>query len=149
MVTRRNCFDIAVRSLLLGTSVVITAVLVSIGIMQLNKAKSLAGEVGSKLTELESRISESDVMEYDGETLTGAQVKGFCGHYLTQGEAPFEVMIDFSEGSIRGDDYDFVQSLRDEDAATYIRPLDTYYCTVERNGNNVITEVRFERLRVR
>ncbi|MBP5158805.1 MAG: hypothetical protein ILP10_00730 [Lachnospiraceae bacterium] len=146
---RRNCFDIAVRSLLLGTSVVITAVLVSIGVMQLGRAKSLAGAVGSQISDIEQRVSESDVMAFDGARVNGSDVVNFCARYLDgvsePGDAPFVVKIKSAGEVCSGSTKSFVQKLKDEEGPDYIIPYKVFSCKVVKNENKVITEVVFER----
>ncbi len=149
----RNRFDIAVRSLLLGASVVITAVLVSIGVMQLGKAKSLAGAVGSQISDIEQRVAESGIRAYDRARVNGSDVVNFCGRYLDginrPEDAPFTVKIDVGEATFSGDTGEFASELKDEDSAKYINPSTVFLCRVVENGNGVITQVVFERLTIK
>ncbi len=145
----RNRFDIAVKSLLLGTSVVMTAVLVSIGIMQLGKAKSLAGAVGSQISDIEQRVSESDVMAFDGAMVNGSDVVNFCGRFFDgvnrAEDAPFTVKIDTQDASFAGNTKDFARELKDRESEKYVRPSMLFSCRIVRNENKIITEVVFER----
>lgn len=148
VLTRRNAIDIAARALLIGASVAITAVLVSIGVMQLGRAKSLASVVTQEMLELETRISESDVMRYDGVKVTGSDVKNFCRRYLgyceNANDAEFTVTVSDAQGVRNGADRYFADRLCDDGDRYYVRPGATYKCRVVRNENNVITEVCFE-----
>lgn len=149
-ITKRNAFDIAARSLLMGASVVITAVLVSIGVFQLNRAKSLAGAVEGRMGQIEASVLESGVTAYDGRTVTGSDVVNFCSRHLGdvsgEADAPFKVRISTKTvegGEITGFSSEFAKSLKKSGGACYIQPTLRFECSVTRNANGIITEVSF------
>lgn len=146
----RNRIEIAARGLLMGATVVITAALVTVGVLEMGRAKGLASAAGKHLLEITEEIKNSDVTRYDGMTVTGSEVVNFCRKHVgrtgANDEGRFDIIVSDGKRSISCYDGQTVKEMRDTGSASYIKPVWYYRCEVITNGNNVITEVKFTRI---
>ena len=139
----RNGADIPAQAMLMAAGVLVAVVVISILFVQFQQANQMSGIVGENMTDMTDDIKNSDIMQYDGLEVTGADVVNFYKKHLgdyTSGETgPFAVVI----GGTSYQNGASVSSLRDSSSSAYVKPTARYKCTVTKNANGVITKVTF------
>ncbi|MBR4343486.1 MAG: hypothetical protein IKP88_12430 [Lachnospiraceae bacterium] len=143
-----NSIEIAPRALLLAVSVILSVILVSLMITQFRAAQDMAGVSSELINERTEYIRNSDVMQYDGLTVSGADMVNFCIKQLEDtfsGEQPrFKITLKSSSGNSRTyNNYDSAVKLKDPENSEYVNPMSKWMCRVNRNKNGIITEVVF------
>ena len=73
----RNRFEIAPQAMLVSAGVIMSVVLISIMVSQFERAKALSSAVSERMIETTAQIADSDILQYDGATVTGADVRSF------------------------------------------------------------------------
>lgn len=142
----RNRIEIAPQALLMAAGVIMSVVLISIMIAQLDTAKGLARTVEANVLEATARVADSDIMQYDGMRVSGAEVRNFFKlHMKKKGADGLETLtIDNAFTRYSHTDSSMFSKMTDERDYMYINPADVFLCTVNCNDNGIITEVLFE-----
>lgn len=145
-IKQRNRIDIAPQALMMAAGVIVSVVLISIMVNQLDTAKTMARTVGQSISRATKQLSLSEIMQYDGMKVSGAEVRNFYKMHLRKraAEGPECMTIDNSFSRETYDDPLQYGKLTNEREYTYVDPLDVYKCTVCQNDNGIITEVIFE-----
>ncbi len=144
---KRNSFEIAPQALFLAAGVILSIALISIMTLQFEQSRQMTGEVNRKMLDMTESIKNSEITQYDGLHISGAEVRNFYKLYLTSsGARGFDQMIiDNGAGTrVYLSSGDFAK-LTDSKGEGYVAPADIYLCTVEQNANGIITNVRFEK----
>ena len=130
--------------MLLSAGVIMSVILISIMVTQFEKAKDLSGTVSRKLLSDTEMIAQSDILQYDGMTVTGADVKNFYRRYITASD-PEVLMLSIDNGRTRinYDSPGHIAEMSDPSGYAYISPADTYVGSVVENKNGIITGVVF------
>lgn len=144
---KRNRFEIAVQALLLSVGVVLSVVLISVMVVQYEQARSMSDAVGENMLEATERIRDSNLTQYDGLRVSGAEVRNFFKLNLTKsGPKGFtDLVIDNGNGSITYWSSSGYLEITDNTGTRYVSPTDVYLCSVDRNTNEVITTIKFTR----
>lgn len=144
---RRNCFEIATQALLLSAGVILSVILISVMIVQFEQARGLADAVGENMLEATERIRDSDLLQYDGLRVSGAEVRNFFKLNLTKSgpEGFTDLVIDNGEGPVTYWNSSGYSEITDSTGTRYVNPADVYLCRVDRNANEVITVIKFTR----
>lgn len=139
----RNASDIPAQALLLAAGVLITVLIISILFMQFKSASNLGNAVTDQISDTTEDIKNNDILQYDGMTVSGADVVNFykkhLGDYTSGQTGPFTIVIggtSYSNGAS-------VSLLRDSSSGAYVKPTAKYKCSVTRNANGMITKVTF------
>ena len=143
---KRNRFEIAPQALLVSAGVILSIILISIMVSQFEKAKSLSAAVSEKLVQDTAAIADSDIMQYDGITVTGADVRNFYRRYFTQsGSELGELTVDNGVTVTVYRETGHYSEMTDPEDECFIPPADLFEAEVAVNKNGVITDVRFTR----
>ena len=145
----RSCIEIAPRALLMAAAVILSVLLVSIMISQFNSAQGMVNSSSEVISKRTMEIRNSEIMQYDGLTVTGEEVinfmkKNFDGY--GSGEAPFSITLKGTSGHLESySEYSALNALTDPESEKYIKPFSKWRCTVKKNKNDIITEVIFSK----
>ena len=140
----RNRFEIAPQAMLLSAGVIMSIILISIMVSQFERAQKLSAEVTQKIINADAGITNSDIMQYDGVTITGADVRNFYRKYFTANGSEAGTMT-VNNGKVSAD-YSAAGSysnMTDPNDRKFIKPDDLYKCSVTVNGNGIVTKVTF------
>lgn len=145
-IRKRNRIDIAPQALMMAAGVIVSVVLISIMVNQLDTAKTMARTVGQSISRATNQLALSEIMQYDGMKVSGAEVRNFFKlHMRKSGADGLESLtIDNSFTRETYEDSSMYDKLTDERGYTYVDPMDVYKCIVCQNDNGIITEVIFE-----
>ncbi|MCQ2495474.1 MAG: hypothetical protein MJ131_02665 [Lachnospiraceae bacterium] len=149
--TKRNSLDIAPQALLMAAGVVLSVLLVSIMISQFRAGREMANLAGERILSATENIKQSDILQYDGLMVKGADVINFCkkylGDYAPGDKAEFTVNINHvqegSEEVFEYSDSKYLSDIRDSESKHYIKPTGKWKCKVIKNLNGIITAVDF------
>ncbi len=142
----RNRFEIAPQALIMSVGVIMSIILISIMVSQFENARNISSAVTRKMSETAADIADSDILQYDGITLTGADVRNFYRRYFGSSGSDIEHMsVNNGIRTVRYTDSGFYTQMTDPANSNYIKPDDLYKCSVEVNGNGIITNVDFTR----
>lgn len=144
---RRNRFEIATQALLLSVGVILSVVLISVMVVQFEQARSMSDAVGQNMLEATERIRDSDLLQYDGLRVSGAEVRNFFKLNLSKtGPVGFtDLVIDNGNGAITYWTSSGYSEITDITGTRYVNPVDVYLCRVDQNANEVITTIKFTR----
>lgn len=140
---RRNRGELPATALVFAASILVAVLLISLILVNFREARDVGNATGQSVTDIANDIRESDIMQYDGLTVQGADVINFyrkyLGDYVSGETGPFTVTIGgstYSNGSS-------LSSLQDVDSSSYVKPTAKYKGKVTKNANGVITNVAF------
>ena len=140
----RNRFEIAPQALILSAGVIMSIVLISIMVTQFENAKDISSAVTRKISSTAADIADSDIMQYDGITLTGADVRNFYRRYFrSTGSEAEKMTVNNGSNTTSYTEYGFYAYITDPSDRRYIKPDDLYKCSVTINANGIITNVEF------
>lgn len=142
----RNRIEMAPQALLIAAGVIVSVAIISIMMVELDVAKGMARTVEENVIRATQKVANSDVMQYDGVRVSGAEVRNFFKLHMTKkGADGFETLtIDNAFSKYTHTDSSMYSKMTDERDYMYINPADMYLCTVNQNDNGIITEVIFE-----
>lgn len=150
---RRNKIEISVNALLLAAGVIITIVIISLGIAQLERAKKTNSIVSDSVNDLSNDLQNNAITQYDGLTLTGSEVINFFKKHCGS-ENDVTVIIKTGtnttvydpDGKIAGaGDYNTNKNdIANKSSAKYISPIAKFKCLVGINKNDMVTVVYFD-----
>ncbi len=140
----RNRFELAPQALIMSAGAIMSIILISIMVSQFENARSISSEVTRKMSSTAADIADGDILQYDGITLTGADVRNFYRKYFRSSGPDIDQMT-VSNGSqtSKYTGSGFYSQMTDPGNRNYIKPDDLYKCSVEVNGNGMITGVDF------
>lgn len=149
---RHNLIDIAPQALLLAAGIVLSVVLVSIMVTQFKAGKEMVNIAGERILDVTEDIKQSEILQYDGLTVNGADVINFCkkhlGEYTTGEKADITVNVNYLiNGRFACYSYrnsDCLSAIRNPDSEQYIKPVTRWKCEVVKNKNGIITEINFK-----
>lgn len=139
----------SLKGLIMAAGVIVTCVIVALGFRMLRESKALADTAIVEISDAKKNLEETKYSQYDGLTVSGADVsnllrKVYSG--VNPGEAA-EVTISVVNGrkmqSFR--DNKMLGEIANPDSDKYIPITGTYYGTVSRDENKVITGLIFTR----
>lgn len=144
---KRNSFEVAVQALLLSVGVILSVVLISVMVVQFEQARGMSDAVGANMIEATERIRDSELTQYDGLKVSGAEVRNFFKLNVTKtGPRGFtELVIDNGNGAVTYWSGSGYSEIIDDTGSRYVKPTDVYLCSVSRNANEVITTINFTR----
>lgn len=148
-ILKRNRIEIAPRALLMAAAVMLSVILISIMISQYNSAREVVNSSSEVMSNKAEEIRNSDIMQYDGMTVTGEDVISFIKKNLSEG-AEMQGQITVTLTGVSGTSWSFTDtsalgSLMDHEDEKYIRPFSKWICIVKKNKNGIITEVIFRK----
>ena len=140
----RNRFEIAPQALIMSAGVIMSIILISIMVSQFENARNISSAVTRKMSSTAADIADSDILQYDGITLTGADVRNFYRRYFRSSGPDIDQMsVINGNRSVRYTESGYYSQMTDPGSINYIKPDDLYKCSVEVNGNGMITNVDF------
>ena len=140
----RNRFEIAPQAMILSAGVIMSIILISIMVAQFERAKKMSAAVTQKMMKTSEEIANGDVMQYDGVTLTGADVRNFYRKYFNQNGSEITLMtVNNGKTTANYTASGGYSGMTDPNGKKYIKPDDLYTCSVSVNGNGIITKVSF------
>ena len=94
-------------------------------------------------------LAMSEITSLDGETISGADVVNFykkhMDGYSGTDTAPFDVVINNGVSTQTYNTSDYTAKLRDAaDTTHYVKSTNIYVCTVTKNKNGVLLQVKFD-----
>lgn len=141
----RNRFEIAPQALLLSVGVILSIVLISVMVTQFEQARSLSDEVSRNMLKTGEQIRNSDLMQYDGIKVSGAEVRNFFKMQISAGGPDgFDTLV-INNGKTTGkySESGKYSLITDMGSAAYVNPTDVYLCSILSNANGMITTVTF------
>ncbi len=140
----RNRFELAPQALILSAGVILSVIMISIMVSQFEKTKNLSNAVSQRLIDQSAKIAEGDIVQYDGITVTGADVRNFYRRYVEKASPAIEMMsVDNGIVRMKYDSRGHYRELNDPSGTAFVGPADLYKCRVTVNDNGVITNVDF------
>lgn len=140
----RNRFEIAPQALILSAGVIMSIILISIMVAQFERAQKMSAAVTQKMIQTSEAIANSDIMQYDGVTLTGADVRNFYRKYFTQNGSEVSTMsVSNGKTTTNYTASGSYSDMTDPNGRNFIKPDDLYKCSVTVNKNGIITNVSF------
>ncbi|MCR5331485.1 MAG: hypothetical protein K6E62_09910 [Lachnospiraceae bacterium] len=140
----RNRIEIAPQALIMSAGVIMSIILISLMVSQFERARDLSSAVTGKLNETAADIADSDLLQYDGAVITGADVRNFYRRYF--GVSPSDIgtmRVNNGKTDIRYTATGSYTRMTDPTDQAFIRPDELYACKVNVNANRVITDVEF------
>ena len=141
---KRNRFDIAPQALMLAAGVILSVILISVMVAQFERARDLSGTVTRKMIDDANKIALSDIMQYDGVTVTGADVRNFYRKYLSSDGSEVGILsIDNGKNVIGYENSGSYANLVNPDDRAFVSASDLYLGKVMLNENGVVIQVVF------
>jgi len=151
--------DNSVKAILIGASVVITLIIVTLGFFILRQGQATVSLASNQISNLNSNLSESGYTMYDEVTVSGSEVvnaiKKFKDEHVgikvtTNKTYPSgdwyinDVDVDSSDvGEIDGGSSNSISDTIDETKDEYINPNGKFLGEVIRDKNGVVVALRF------
>ena len=146
---RLNRIEIAPRALIMAAAVMLSVLLISIMISQYNSAREVVNSSSKVMSDRAEEIRNSDIMQYDGQTVTGEDVISFIKKNLAEGaEMQGQITVTLtgvSGASLVLKDAAMLGSLTDPEDEMYIRPFSKWKCSIKKNKNGIITDAVFRK----
>ena len=147
---KRNCLEIAPRALLLAVAVILTVLIVSLMVSQFKSAQEMSNASMEVISRRTDEIRNNEITQYDGLTVSGADVVNFLKRNLMDAvggdESDLKITLKGGSGNSRTyRTYEAAVGLSDMDDDEYVNPVTKWKCSVIRNKNGIITEVIFKR----
>ena len=140
----RNRFETAPQAMILSAGVIMSIVLISIMVSQFEQAKDMSDAVTQKMMNTSREIADSDITQYDGVIITGADVRNFYRKYFTvNGSRVAGMIVDNGKTKAEYTAAGYYSEMTDPDSLKFISPDNLYKCSVTVNGNGIITKVSF------
>ena len=135
------------RFFLIAAGLVITAGLIFVAFRMADIGTVTANHVLEEYMNFEQNMENSDILQYDGRTVSGSDVINFLHKYLGNGSFGYNenMRITVVKYSMRTS-YQTREEIREVynfSHASYIDPSALYQGSVSQNQNGVITEVCF------
>lgn len=146
MTTNRNRFEPVSSALLLAAGVIASIVVISLIMYGVRSARGYADAVMNSIEESTMYLSQSGLTEYEGMTVSGADVINYCKRY---GDGDVRIELEYGDGNT-GSVFIYGESvaltdMRSGSGTLRIRPGEDWLCSVSRNANKVVTAVRYAR----
>ena len=142
----RNRFEVAPQSLILSAGVIMSVILISIMVSQFEKARNMSAVVTQKMLDTTADIANSDILQYDGAVITGADVRNFYRRYFrTSGSDIGTMYVNNGRTNTAYTVSGAYGKMTDPSDTAFIKPDDLYKCTVTVNANGIITNTNFVR----
>lgn len=134
--------------LIVAVGIVISALLIIVFVTTTKKAKKAVEPAVEQMAEAGRAMKESNIQALDGEDLEGEDVRNFYAKYLDDYTgtytSPFEVVINNGVATQTYNTRDYLSAIKDPtDSAHYVKSNNMYHCTVSRNANDEIVQVKF------
>ena len=140
----RNRFETAPQAMILSAGVIMSIILISIMVSQFERAQKMSAEVTQKMLKTGEAIANSDIMQYDGVTVTGADVRNFYRKYFTGSGSEIAVMtVNNGKTTTNYTASGSYSDMTDPKGKKFIKPDELYKCSVSVNKNGIITKVSF------
>ncbi|KAB3525458.1 hypothetical protein [Alkaliphilus serpentinus] len=148
--------DNSVKAILIGASVAITLIIVTLGFFILRQGQESINLSAKQMSDINSTLSESEYTIYDGLTISGSEVvnvvKKFKDEYIgvlviTNSESTWyihTVNITSGEGSIVSESTHSISDALDETDNQYINPNGKFQGAVVRDENGRIVAITFD-----
>lgn len=144
---RVNIETAVIKLLIFASSVILTCILISIGMINFKQSRQLANMTANRISEYSLNLTQSDIMNYDGLIVRGSDVINFYKKYLgdveagKKGEFLITVITDLGNNTYQNGTY--LSKMKDSADMCYIKPINKFKGLVETNDNGVITKVTF------
>lgn len=139
--------DITGKYIWLAGCLILTCILITIGISQLNTSKQTSASVNARIQDINNAINEDSVMMYDGEEVEGSTVLNFfkknLGDYDTGDTAPMSITIVLKTKTTTYYNGSALDSLKSSSDPQYIKPTWIFVGAVTKNKNGIITNITF------
>lgn len=139
--------DVAYKLLILAATTIITCIVIGIGFIIANNAKSIGNTTIDKLNSLNKELMESDIEMYDGLVITGSDVVNYTkkqlSNYNSQEIAPYTIIITSNSTTTTHKNNTNLSSLSDFTNSMYCNPLKKFKGSVTKNNNDVILSITF------
>lgn len=158
--------DAITHGFLTGVRIILTCAIISMALFMSGVGRNLSSVFNTKVSNITSNIEDSDLMQYDGKTVKGADVVTCIKHFSKDIDitinkycgprAESARVLSWSTSSLRGEfmnlpsyAYDDMTADGLSDGQLYINPNAEYVGMVYRNANGVITAITFNQVRYR
>ncbi len=134
--------------ILIAVGVVISAILIIVFISTVRRARKSVEPVVEEMSAAGAAIKDSNLTAYDGEELTGEDVRNILAKYLDEYSgsytSPVSFVVNNGSSTVTYTTRDSLSKTKDStDAAHYVKPNRLFGCTVSRNTNGEISTVSF------
>ena len=117
--------------------------LIFVGMQMFQRTMRVTAILENNQEEKITMLEEYEIVKYDGLVLDGMTVVNYIKNMVGEYELP--VIIESEQKTFVVADRTELGLLRDVDSEKYINPYATYRCTVVRDDNEVINEIRLVR----
>lgn len=149
--------DNGLKGLLLAAGTIITCIIVSLGFYIAREARDTAASGASSISKLNSEFNENDKTMYEGLSVSGSEVcnvitkfssEEICIRVETIASGKAKKYAHYGQKLSKGYELGGTSDITIEEAqnktgVNYINPNSTFYGSVQRNSNNVITCITF------
>jgi len=139
--------DVAYKLLILAATTIITCIVIGIGFIAANNAKSIGNTTIDKLNSLNKELMESDIEMYDGLIITGSDVVNYTkkelGNYNSLEVAPYSIIITTNSTTTTHNNNSNLSNLSDFTNSMYCNPMKKFKGKVNKNNNDVILNITF------
>lgn len=133
---------------LLAAGLIVTAGLIFVGFRIADIGKETANQLIDGFVGFKQEVEESEIMQYDGITVSGSDVVNFMRKHLSKGayedESGMKITVIKAEQSTTYQKYDEIKEINNFSHESYVDPTMLFRGCVIKNKNGVIAEVRFE-----
>ena len=142
--------DNILKGILLGTGVLLTCIIISIGFMVAKQSMKISSANSKELDEISSELSERDLVMYDGLEVKGSDVinciKKQLGSYTNTETAPVSVNVITSNTNYTYVNGASIEAINNFANDKYINPLKKFIGKAVRDKNKVIICLRFTQI---
>jgi hypothetical protein len=142
-----NHMSDVVKILIIAATTIITCVIVALGFLGLNTARQISNTAIGQMSELNSELKDSGIMQYNKEQVKGSEVinfiKKYLGDYETPDIAPVYVYVHTDKAENTYYNGDCLTNIRDFTNPAFIKPNALFLGDVDKNENGVVVGVRF------
>ncbi|WP_105617915.1 hypothetical protein [Vallitalea okinawensis] len=141
----------AIKALIIGSSVIITLVIITFGFLILRQGQDLVKHSSNEISEMSNDLLESKFTIYDGSIISGSTVVNvvrdfkdeYIGVYIdTNKSAGKWYIYDASGDSLTNITWD-MNDLIDETDDDYVNPSGNFLGNIKRDSNGVIIGIEF------
>ncbi|WP_066497525.1 hypothetical protein [Abyssisolibacter fermentans] len=147
----------SVKAIIIGASIAITMVIVSVGFYILRQGQDAARNTSEKISNMNTQIAESDYTMYDGLDISGSEVVNVLNKFKNQyigirvetGKKStgtwyiYDVTIDDDTANVGKKSTNKISNVIDETKNEYINPNGRFTGKVYRDENGAISALEF------
>lgn len=149
--------DNGLKGLLLAAGTIITCIIVSLGFYIAREARDTAATGAGSISKLNSEFNDNDKTMYDGLSVSGSEVLNVIAKFSSEdvcirvetiasgnsGKYAYYLYTLSSDYTLGSASSAKISDAKDKKNINYINPNATFYGSVQRNSNHVVTCITF------